>query len=352
MALLLLFASRAATAQSFPADGDWVPLPCGNGVMVDPAGDTPNAIGALDVVGTPGAPAGHHAADAQFLYLRLRVAGDPRQGARLQPNAWGFELDTDGNRSTYELLLSVSGTGASDQVAVFRHASTSGNDSPADPATLPPAFIYPAATHARVAAANTTLGGGNDFFVELAVPFSDLATVGVQRSTPVYAWAGSSTVSNALDLDLACSSGAGAGLRLGAIDSGRVPIDPTAPSGGPDGGTGGPGGPGPRTLEGGPGCAVTGSATAEGPWPALMALLVLALQRATSSRRPISAAGRRTSAAGPTPPAPAGPARAATTAIPAPPATCAARTAPAAAARSPAPPRPIRGPASQRREAA
>ena len=48
--------------------------------MVDAAGDTPNAAGALDLVGTAPLPAGFHAADAQFLYLRLRLAGDPDAG--------------------------------------------------------------------------------------------------------------------------------------------------------------------------------------------------------------------------------------------------------------------------------
>ena len=42
--------------------------------MVDAAGDTPNATGALDLVGTTPSAAGYHAADANFAYLRLRKA--------------------------------------------------------------------------------------------------------------------------------------------------------------------------------------------------------------------------------------------------------------------------------------
>ncbi len=242
--------------------------------MVDPAGDTPNATGALDLVGTAPLPAGLHAADAQFLYLRMRVAGDPTNGARLQKNAWGYELDLDGDRTTYEVLISVSGTGATDEVAIFVHPSTMIVDSPADPAMVPPAFTYATSTNAQVTAAGSTLGGGTDYFIDLAVPWSDLATVGIERDTPVYVWAGSSTVDNALDLDLACFDGAGG--QLSTIDVGVTTPDPNAGGGGGGGGGGGTGATGPRTLEGGPGCAVAGSASPPLGW---LALAILALAR-------------------------------------------------------------------------
>jgi hypothetical protein len=223
----VLVVGGTARAQTFPtAQSAWTPLPCGAGVMVDATNDTPGATGALDLVGTSAAPAGYHAADANFLYLRLRLAADPRQGAALQPNAWGWELDLDNNNSTYELLLSVSGIAGANEVAIYRHTGGTPND-PADPAQAPPLFTYPVNTHAEVVAAGSTLGGGQDFFLDIALPWSDLTTALVARNGGVRFWAGSSTVANALDLDLACFGGAG-----------------------------GTGGTGPRTLEGGPGCSV------------------------------------------------------------------------------------------------
>jgi MYXO-CTERM domain-containing protein len=281
VAILLALAGPAA-AQSFPAPAAWVPLTCGNGPMIDAANDTPGATGPLDLVGTTVSPAGFHAADAQFLYLRMRVAGDPRQGARLMPNAWGYEFDLDGNLSTYELLISVSGIGNTDQVAIFRHPTTMTPNSAADPAQLPPAFTYPASTHAQVMTAGTSLGGGTDFLIDLAVPWTDLAAVGVQRDTPVYVWAGSSTVANALDLDLACVGGAGA--QLSTIGVGLTTPDPAAtPGGGVDGGTGGTG---PRTLEGGPGCSVGGAAG--NAWLALAVLALVGLRRRRSLFRKVN----------------------------------------------------------------
>lgn len=277
--------ARPAAAQSFPAAASWVPLPCGGGVMTDALADTPGAGGALDLVGTPPFPTGFHAADAQFLYLRLRLAANPMVGGKLQADAWGFELDLDGNRRTYELLISVTGTTTTDTVAIYRHPTTATPDDPADPAVTPPAYTYPFATHGQVDVADSSLSGALDAFLDLAVPWTDLAQVGVQRDTPVGVWAGSSTVANALDLDLACFGGSGG--RLSGIDVGATMPDPNAGGGGgPDGGTGGPGGgTGPRTLEGGPGCTLAADRAVAAPWPLALVVLAFVLGRATRARR-------------------------------------------------------------------
>jgi hypothetical protein len=282
--LLLLALPRSAAAQTFPAASAYTPLPCGGNVMVDATGDTPNAAGPLDLVGTAPFPAGFHAADAQFLYLRMRLAADPTQGARLGPNGWGFEIDLDGDRTKYEVLISASGTGATDQVAIFRHPTAAVADSPADPAVVPAAFSYPFTTHGKITAAGSALGGGADSFLDIAVPWTDLANVGIARDTPVYIWAGSSTVANALDLDLACFGGAGGGLS--GIDVGVTAPDPSAPGGGGGGGgtgggnDGGTGGTGPRTLEGGPGCSFAAVGAPACGWLALLFFVALAFRRA------------------------------------------------------------------------
>ncbi|HEX9102994.1 MAG TPA: hypothetical protein VF997_12365, partial [Polyangia bacterium] len=156
LVVAVALAGRAA-AQTFPAAGAFVPLTCGAGPMVDALNDTPGATGALDLVGTNPFPAGFHAADAQFLYLRMRVAGSPLVGNNmLQSDAWGFEFDLDGDRTTYELLISVSGTNNTSQVAIYRHPTTAMANNPADPALVPAAFSYPFATHGRAIAADST----------------------------------------------------------------------------------------------------------------------------------------------------------------------------------------------------
>lgn len=263
-----------AAAQTFPRTSDYVAFPCGGGPMVDAAGDTANATGALDLVGNAAAPAGFHFADAQFLYLRLRVAASPIAANRLQADAWGYEFDLDGNRATYELLISASGTGATDEVAIYRHPTTAVADDPADPSIVPPAFTYAFSTHGQVVAAGTSLGGA-DTFIDVAVPWSDLGTVGLNRDTVVGVWAGSSTVANALDLDLACFGGAGG--KLSNVGGGTATPDPNAGGGG--GGGGGPGGTGPRTLEGGPGCSLVAHGAPDAFACFVVALALLALRR-------------------------------------------------------------------------
>ncbi|MGZ3427405.1 MAG: hypothetical protein ACXVCV_12185, partial [Polyangia bacterium] len=170
MLLGVALAGRAA-AQTFPAASAYVPFQCGGAPMVDAVGDTAGATGALDLVGTAVFPTGLHAADAQFLYLRLRVAATPLAGANmLQNDAWGYELDLDGDRSTYELLIAASGTNNTSQVAIYRHPTTAVANDPADPAVVPASFSYPFSTHGRAGAADSSLGGGPDVFLDVAVP--------------------------------------------------------------------------------------------------------------------------------------------------------------------------------------
>ena len=294
IAVGVALAGRAA-AQTFPADNAFVPFTCGNAPMVDGAGDTPNAAGALDLVGTNASPAGFHAADAQFLYLRMRVAASPLVGNNTLANdAWGFEFDLDGDRTSYEVLISASGTNNTSQVAIYRHPTAAVANDPADPAIVPASFTYTFATHGRAVAASSTIGGANDEFVDVAVPWADLATVGIMPATPVYVWAGSSTVANALDLDLACFGGAGG--RLGNIDGGRTTPDPNAGGGGTGGaggggtgggGAGGTGGTGGRALEGGLGCSVDagrGAASSLAVLALFLAALVVRARYFKSSR--------------------------------------------------------------------
>jgi hypothetical protein len=268
-----------------------------NGIMVDGTNDTAGATGGLDLVGIGSAPAGLHAADAQFLYLRMRLQASPFT-TRLQANAWGYEFDINGDRSNYEVIVSATGTTASDEVHIYRHTTTVTADDPADPAQTPAVFIYPFSTNGQVVAAGSTVGGGADAFLDLAVPWSDLANVGINRNTTVRIWAGSSTIPNALNLDLACFNGSGG--TLSGIDVGPTTPDPNAV--GPDMGAGGGGGTGggDRTLEGGLGCGCTiggahtseGSAVTAGALALLLGALAIAAPRLLLRRRR-AAAGRR-----------------------------------------------------------
>ncbi|HEX7843125.1 MAG TPA: hypothetical protein VF469_36885 [Kofleriaceae bacterium] len=251
----IVLTGAPARAATFPGDASYVPLRCGGAVMTDPLGDAPPALDERDLVGDSNAPAGLRASDANFLYLRIRVDRDPAPAGSVRPFAWGMAFDLDGDRSTYELLIALDGIGSqSGTVSVFtNHATTQAND-PADPADLPAAATLPFASAARTTGAGTTNGGNADFFVDLAVPWAMLTPLGLAPDTRTYVWAGSSSVANALDGDLACHDGRTGGKPLlGATASDPTTGDPARDP------SGGGGGNGDLRLEGGSGCQAGGS---------------------------------------------------------------------------------------------
>ena len=251
LAMLVAVPAHAAT---FPGDSAYLPLHCGGAVMTDPLGDDPPFLAERDIVGEPNAPAGLRAGDAQNLYLRLRVDQDPAPNGIVKPAAWGMEFDLDGNRATYELLITVDGIATNQgTVSIFtNHTTTLAND-PADPADTPAAATATFAASARTIGAGTTTGGNADFFVDIAVPWTMLRPLGLDRDTHTYVWVGTSSVANALDGDLACEDGGTGKARLDGTASDQTTGDPTR-----DPNNGGSGN-GPFRLEGGSGCQTGGS---------------------------------------------------------------------------------------------
>jgi hypothetical protein len=258
-----------ARAQSFPLENAWLPLRCHNGIMTDPVGDVSNCVADCDVVGQGNDAAGYRFADDQYVYLRLRVDGDPQTAGAWHQRAWGWEIDTDRNNSTYEILITVSGI--DNQVAVYRNSSVSITDSPADPADSPPVATFSIAQNARSVVAATQFGGNADYYVDVAIPWSTLQGLGFGQNTSVAVWAGTSTASDSLNQDIACTNGPGS--LSGSVG------DPTGFGG--TGGTGGAGaggvGGGPipdnAVFEGGPNCSsTTGRASASGGMLLLLAV--------------------------------------------------------------------------------
>lgn len=273
IALAMILTSAAAHAATFPPDASYVPLRCGAEVMTDPLGDQPPALDERDLVGDVNAPAGLRAADAQFLYLRIRVDRDPAPGGTLRPFAWGMAFDLDGNLATYELLITVDGIATpAGTVSVFTNRTTTLANDPADPADTPAAATLTFASAAGTIGAGSSFGGTADFFVDIAVPWATLGPLGLDRDTRTYVWVGSSSIANALDGDIACHDGrTGGAARLDTTSSDQTTGDPNA----------GGGAAGDLRLEGGGGCQAGGSA---GLGVAL-ALALLGVRRRRPRRR-------------------------------------------------------------------
>jgi MYXO-CTERM domain-containing protein len=260
---------RELAAQTFPGDDAYAPLLCGSDPMTDLFRDESGAIDERDIVGDDGAAAGWLALDDDFLYLRLRLDADPAPGGAPRPFAWGMEFDLDGDLTTYEVLIRVDGN--SGDVAVYENTVTTVPNDPNDPADEPPVADFDFATHGgSAAAAGSSFGGNDDFFLDIAAPWSALEPLGMTPSTTVVAWAASSSSRNSLNGDFACHDGSTGEPSLSDIASDpTVPGDPDPP----------PPGSGDTVLEGGGGCRTAGAGGGPLAWLALAWLALLSRRR-------------------------------------------------------------------------
>ncbi|MBI2390723.1 MAG: hypothetical protein HYV09_14130 [Deltaproteobacteria bacterium] len=221
----VVLATGSARAQSFPGNDRYLALPCAGGTMTDGHRDQPGALRERDIVGDTLAPAGHRAADDKFLYIRMRLDDDPAPGGVLRPFAWGFEVDVNATRSTYEVLIVVSG--ASKNIAVYKNTAHTLPDDPNDPADEPPVATFPFATHGRsVVALSSRYGGDDDYYLELAVPWATLEPLGLTRTAPLTVWAATSSNATSLNGDFACHDGASGAPKLSTIAAPPTTLDP------------------------------------------------------------------------------------------------------------------------------
>jgi len=225
--VIVLAAGAPARGQTFPAEAGWAPLRCGTHVMIDPYRDQSGATDERDIVGDLGAAAGYSASAGTFLFLRLRLDQDPAPNGKLRPFAWGFEISTDGDPTTYEVLLMVNGSDG--EVEIYENTATTRPDDPQDPADQPPVASYPFASHGRSGVADGSgFGGDADYFLDMALPWSALNPLGLTPATPVTIWAGSSSSANALDGpggDLACHDGGTGAPTLSVTEPPRLVLD-------------------------------------------------------------------------------------------------------------------------------
>ncbi len=191
----------SAQAQSFVQTFD--PATCNSGALAsDAVGDeNPSRI---DAVGNATYAAALYAHDASFYYMRQRLAASPTGPGGFASHAWSWGIDTDGDEANgFELVASLDG------VPELVKLSLAGSSTPAWSAST--------ATHADTVAAGSSVGGGTDWFLTIAIPIQELNDNGASGSLKI--WLGSSANASGIDKDWACF----AGLPASPAD---VPVDP------------------------------------------------------------------------------------------------------------------------------
>ena len=77
------------------------------------------------------------------------------------------------------------------------------------PADDPPVATFPFATHGRwLLAPSSRYGNDEDFFLDIAIPWTTLEPLGLMRTTPIVVWAATSSSPSSLNGDFACHDGA------------------------------------------------------------------------------------------------------------------------------------------------
>ncbi|MCK6504390.1 OmpA family protein [Myxococcota bacterium] len=173
--LLLLALGTPSTALAWPADGAWVPFTYGGAIAGDTIGD--GGYQYTDIVGesSSGREAGAWYADQDFLYLRLRLNDSPwyLDGVALQAKGWGFQLETDGDTSNYELVAGLQGGGLAD-VWIYENTPRTGGDT--DPAESRLATSADSDAEVRISTTPSTWWAESDAdsFVDVQVPLAIL----------------------------------------------------------------------------------------------------------------------------------------------------------------------------------
>ena len=205
-----VFSASPLSAQSF--DQTYEAATCDGGALAsDAVGDENPAR--IDAVGDATYAAALYANDASFYYMRQRLADDPTGPGGYASHAWSWAIDTDDNPANgFELVASLDGV--AEEVTLLPAGG------------LVPLWSDSSATHAHAVVAGSSVGGGTDWFLTIAVPLQDLNDNGAAGSLKI--WLGSSANASGIDKDWACYAGLPPSPAAVLVDAVEVPIKCTS----------------------------------------------------------------------------------------------------------------------------
>jgi len=187
-------------AYAYPADGDWIPIRRNNIIIQD---DNNDAQGSRNIVSSlPDYAAGYFYNDGINIYFRIRLDDDPsgKGGQRAyKPYGWGFELDTNGNAGDYEWLIMLNGIDKVENLSLRQNTVQGTLGDPSDNSEIDSLSYTPVTDYSRVVAADSSINGDQDYFLDFFLPYSDLlAATGLTDSSPIRFFEGSSSSTNSL----------------------------------------------------------------------------------------------------------------------------------------------------------
>lgn len=176
---------------AFPSNSQYTPVLIGGTPLFDVLGDESPV--STDIVGNSTFPAGFFAYDGTNVYFRLRLNGDPRnnQLTSFRNFAWGVLINTTGVAGTYDWLFNVDGL--KNRVSLIKNTVklvNSWNDQAEGTGGGNPNFAQAITNFdfARVTPADSSIGGGQDFFLDWFLPASTVFSfLGINASTSIRA---------------------------------------------------------------------------------------------------------------------------------------------------------------------
>ena len=234
LVLGLSIAASSARAQTFPADGAYTTQTCGGATAGDQSTDA-NSSGGRNVIGVDldgnGTPDTGGAAyvnfDDNFLYLRMRVTGDPRSGGAnvWAESNWHWLIDSNNNPADGFEWMGVLLGRANPEVVQLRVNTTKLPD--VDDVAETVHATYSIATHTQYVSL-----GNNEFFVGIAIPLDDIESAGATYNfTPfgvmrIYVGTSNNVSGDNVNIDVGCTNADPVNSTLDDVPGDPTPIGP------------------------------------------------------------------------------------------------------------------------------
>ncbi len=193
LCLIALLSLVVAPSQvwAWPTDSQWLELVKNDAPIQDDEGDANGGVNIVPDDGTHAAAYIYN--DGAYLYYRIRIDSDPTgNNGVFDQFGWGFEIDTDQNAADYEWLIMCDGITSPEVISLRENTEKTALGDPSDKAEYI-AAEYPLVGNHQLSAADTSINGDQDYFIDFRMPFAVFkAATGITDDTLIRYFVGSS----------------------------------------------------------------------------------------------------------------------------------------------------------------